>query len=175
MLAARLAFAPDPLAVPSLKIDAPAPWFSRWVLRCILDFTGGERPIAYGKNQFERPKTHSRLTMSTSLRNIGANALSILTSDVMNRATSFVVYAMVARKLGAFEFGQMSLALSLFYVFQVSAVAGLKILIVRDVAKDQSRTRLYFKNGCAIVAASSFASVVLLSLFIRLMHYSPAT
>jgi len=113
--------------------------------------------------------------MSISLRNIGGNALSILTSDVMNRATSFVLYAMVARHLGTFEFGQLSLAFSLFYLFQVSAVAGLKILIVRDVAKDQSQTRLYFKNGCAIVAASSFASVVLLSLFIRLMRYSPAT
>jgi len=113
--------------------------------------------------------------MSISLRNIGGNALSILTSDVMNRATSFVLYAMVARHLGAFEFGQLSLAFSLFYVFQVSAVAGLKILIVRDVAKDQSRTRLYFKNGCAIVALSSFASLVLLFLFVRLMHYSSAT
>src|SRR2546429_9205226 len=107
--------------------------------------------IAYGKNQFERPKTHSRLTMSTSLRNIGANALSILTSDVMNRATSFVVYAMVARKLGAFEFGQMSLALSLFYIFQIFAVSGVKTLLIREVAKDRSQTRKYFVNGCLIV------------------------
>jgi len=113
-----------------------------------------------GADNFTSSRT---LPMSISLRNIGGNALSILSSDVMNRATSFVLYAMVARHLGTFEFGQLSLAFSLFYVFQVSAVAGLKILIVRDVAKDQSRTRLYFKNGCAIVAASSFASVVLLS------------
>ena len=93
--------------------------------------------------------------MNVSLRTIGANALSILTSDVLNRATSFVLYAMVARHLGAFEFGRLSLALSLFYVFQVSAVAGLKTLIVREVAKDRSRTRLYFNNGCAIVAVSN--------------------
>src|SRR5260370_27302699 len=112
---------------------------------------------------------------SSSLGNSGGDGVWIVASEVMNRATSFVLYAMVARHLGTFEFGQLSLAFSLFYVFQVSAVAGLKILIVRDVAKDQSRTRLYFKNSCAIVAASSFASVVLLSLFIRLMHYSPAT
>lgn len=66
--------------------------------------------------------------MSISLQGIGANALAILTSDVMNRATSFVVYAMVARRLGAFAFGQMSLALSLFYVFQIFAVSGVKTL-----------------------------------------------
>src|ERR1700676_5548808 len=113
--------------------------------------------------------------MSMNLRSVGGNALSILTSDVLNRAASFVLYAMVARRLGAFEFGQMALALSLFYMFQVSAVAGLKILIVRQVAKDQSQTRMYFNNGCAIVAFSSFASLAALFLLVRLMHYSPAT
>jgi O-antigen/teichoic acid export membrane protein len=113
--------------------------------------------------------------MSMNLRSVGGNALSILTSDVLNRAASFVLYAMVARHLGAFEFGQMALALSLFYMFQVSAVAGLKFLIVRQVAKDRSQTRLYFNNGCAIVAVSSFVSLAALFLFVRLMHYSPAT
>src|SRR5207247_10755537 len=122
-----------------------------------VEVIGGERPISYGENECERPKTHSRLTMSTSLRDIGANALSILTSDVMNRATSFVVYAMVARKLGAFEFRQMSLALSLFYIFQIFAVSGVKTLLIREVAKDRSQTRKYFVNGCMIVGIMSRA------------------
>src|SRR5258708_32401113 len=84
--------------------------------------------------------------MSISLRKIGGNALSILTSDVMNRATSFVVYALVARRLGTFEFGQLSLALSLFYTFQVFAVAGGKTLIVSRVAQGRSPTSFDFIN-----------------------------
>jgi O-antigen/teichoic acid export membrane protein len=113
--------------------------------------------------------------MNLTLRNVGANALSILTSDVLNRATSFVLYAMVARHLGAFEFGQLSLALTLFYVFQVSALAGLKTLIVRQVAKERSETGLYFINGCAIVVFSSLLSLGVLCAFVRLLHYPPAT
>lgn len=113
--------------------------------------------------------------MNVSLRTIGANALSILTSDVLSRATSFVLYAMVARHLGAIEFGRLSLALSLFYVFQVSAVAGLKTLIVREVAKDRSQTRLYFNNGCTIVAVSSLVSLTALYFFLHIMHYSAET
>jgi O-antigen/teichoic acid export membrane protein len=113
--------------------------------------------------------------MSLPLRNIGGNALSILTSDVMNRATSFVLYAMVARKLGAFEFGQLSLALTLFYVFQVSAVTGLKVLIVRQVARNRSQTRLYFVNCCMIVVFSSLLSLAVLYAFAHLLHYPPAT
>jgi len=113
--------------------------------------------------------------MSISLRKIGGNALSILTSDVMNRATSFVVYALVARRLGTFEFGQLSLALSLFYTFQVFAVAGGKTLIVRQVAKDRSQTRMYFVNGCMSVSLASFVSLGALFTFLRLAHYASST
>jgi O-antigen/teichoic acid export membrane protein len=113
--------------------------------------------------------------MTLSLRKTGSNALSILTSDVMNRATSFVLYAMVARHLGAQEFGQLTLAFTLFYVFQVFAVAGLKTLIIRQVAKDHTQTRLYFINGCVIVALTSFSSLLVLLGFVRLMHYPPST
>ena len=113
--------------------------------------------------------------MVFSLRKVGANALSILTSDVMNRAASFVIYAMVARHLGAEEFGQLALAFSLFYLFQIFAIAGLKVLIIREVAKDRSLTRLYFFNSCAILAASSLVSVSALLLVLRLLHYAPST
>src|SRR2546430_3707674 len=109
--------------------------------------------------------------MSSSLRNIGANALSILTSDVMNRATSFVIYAMVARKFGAFEFGQMSLALSLFYIFLIFAVAGLKTLLIREGAKDRSQTQKYLVNGCLIVGVMSLASLGAGFGFVRALHY----
>src|SRR6201981_3128802 len=120
-------------------------------------------------------RPNPRLTMSISLRNIGANALSILTSDVMNRATSFVVYAMVARRLGAFAFGQMSLALSLFYVFQIFAVSGVKTLLIREVATDCSETRKYFVNGCLIVVVMSLASLAGLFGFVRAVDYTGGT
>src|ERR1700732_5435586 len=113
--------------------------------------------------------------MILNLRKAGANALSILTSDVMNRATSFVMYALVARRLGAQEFGQLSLAFSLFYMFQVFAIAGLKVLVIRQVAKDRSQTSLYFINACMIVAVSSFSSAVALFAFVHLMHYPAST
>lgn len=113
--------------------------------------------------------------MSLNLRKAGVNALSILTSDAMNRVTSFVLYALVARHLGTHEFGQLSLALTLFYIFQVLAVAGLKTLTIRQVTKDRAQARRYFINGSAIVAFSSFSSLALLFVFVRLMHYPADT
>ena len=113
--------------------------------------------------------------MVFSLRKVGGNALSILTSDVMNRAASFVIYAMVARHLGAQDFGQLALAFSMFYMFQIFAIAGLKVLIIREVAKDRALTRLYFVNSCGILAVSSALSLSTLFVFLRLMHYAPST
>lgn len=113
--------------------------------------------------------------MVFSLRKVSGNALSILTSDVMNRAASFVIYAMVARHLGAQEFGQLALAFSLFYMFQIFAIAGLKVLVIREVAKDRALTRLYFFNSCVILGVSSLVSLSALFAFLRLMHYSAST
>ena len=110
-----------------------------------------------------------------SLRRIARNAVSILTSDVLNRATTFVMYALVARHLGPFQFGQLSLALTLFYTFQVLAVAGLKTLIVREVAKHREQTDRYLVNGSLVVIFFSFLALGLMALFVKLMGYAPET
>jgi hypothetical protein len=47
------------------------------------------------------------------------------------QALSDVLYALVAHHLSALAFGQMSLALTLSYTFQIVAVAGTKALIIR--------------------------------------------
>ena len=109
------------------------------------------------------------------MRRILGNAVSILTSDVVNRGTTFLLYALVARHMGAFEFGQFSLALTLFYTFQVVAVAGLKTLIVREVARDRAKTDAYLINGSAVVVASCLLSIASLLLFVRLMGYARET
>jgi O-antigen/teichoic acid export membrane protein len=110
-----------------------------------------------------------------NLRQVSGNALSILSSDVMNRLTSFVLYALVARHLGGREFGQLSLALTLFYAFQVFALSGLKPVTIREVATHPTRTSAYFVNGCVLVILSSSLLIALLWGFVRLMHYSAAT
>jgi len=109
------------------------------------------------------------------LRRILANAASVLASDVVNRGTSFVLYALVARYLGAFEFGQLSLALTLFYTFQVLTAAGLKTLVIREVAKDKEKTASYLANGALTVTATFVLSLAVLFVFVRVMGYSRPT
>src|SRR5260370_12902538 len=123
------------------------------------------------RNQIEAENFLMRL----NLRQPTGTALSLLARDVMSRMTSFVLYALLARRVGAQEFGQLTLAFTLCYTFEVFAVGGLKTLIVRQVAKNRTQTRLYFINGCVIVALSSLASIVALWSFVHLMHSPAAT
>lgn len=110
-----------------------------------------------------------------SLGRLAGNAVSLVTSDLVNRASTFVLYALVARNLGAHEFGQLSLALTYFYLAQVLAVAGLKTLITREVAKNRANTERYLVNGSLVVVVFSLLSITLLWLLVQAVGYSADT
>jgi O-antigen/teichoic acid export membrane protein len=113
--------------------------------------------------------------VKSSFRNILGNVVSMISHDIALRAATFVLYLLVGRYLGAYEFGQMSLALSLFYTFQVIAVAGLKVLITRKVTTDPASTNRYLVNGSLIALIASLFSMLLLVAFVRLLNYSEDT
>ncbi len=104
-----------------------------------------------------------------------ANAGALLTSEVSSRATTFFVYALVARYLGADDFGRFSLALTLFYLFQVVAMAGLKSLVAREVAAQPSDASRYLINGSLVVIGASVLAAAGLALFVGAMDYAGQT
>lgn len=108
-------------------------------------------------------------------RRIAANAISMLASNLTNRIAAFIVYALTARYLGTLEFGQISLGLTLFHTFQMLAVAGLKTLIMREVARDNKKSTLFLVNASAVVAFTSLLSVLAMNIFAVLLQYSGST
>lgn len=103
------------------------------------------------------------------------NAALLLGSDVASRASTFVMYALVGRHLGTVEFGQLALALSLFYVFHVLAGAGLKTLVTREVTRNHGAASDYFGNGALVILLSSALSIAGLLAFVRMAGYSADT
>lgn len=110
-----------------------------------------------------------------SIKRIAGNAASILTSNIIGRAISFVTYALVARFLGAFQFGQLSLAVALFSTFQFISVAGLSTITTREVAKNRSHTERYFVNASVAVLFTSAVSMIVLLVIVRILDYAPDT
>ena len=101
--------------------------------------------------------------------------MAIATSDVLNRGTTFLIYIIVARKLGTVAFGQMSLALTFFYSFQVIAVFGMQTLITRDVAKSHESASRHLANGALVALLTGFAAMALMGGTAWAFGYSPDT
>jgi O-antigen/teichoic acid export membrane protein len=111
----------------------------------------------------------------TSGRKLVSNAISILASDVVNRASTFVLYVLVGHYLGPRAFGQFSIALALFYIFQVVSGAGMKTFVTRQVARDRTTTDAYLLNGSVVVAFFFLVSIAVLALFVAAMGYPADT
>ncbi|TWU34939.1 colanic acid exporter [Novipirellula artificiosorum] len=101
--------------------------------------------------------------------------MSLLTSDVLNKATTFVIYLLVARYHGPRAFGQLSLGLMLFYVFQVFATAGLPTIVTRAIAQHSGRTDRYCANGLAAGALAGILSMLALFALAFSMRYDRDT
>lgn len=114
-------------------------------------------------------------SLSEAIQKLGVNSLAILTSDVITRASTLLVYVLVGRYGGDQDFGQLSLGMMLLYTFHVFAVAGLPTLLVRHVAPHPGIARRDLIHG--YVAALIPAGLSLLSMiaFTMVMNYSAAT
>ena len=106
-----------------------------------------------------------------AVRRIAVNMTALLTSDVLNRAATFAVYAMVARYCGPKAFGQLSLGLMLLYTFQVFASAGLPTLITREIAKIPNQSGRYFANASMIALGTSLISLTALWMLTVISRY----
>lgn len=106
-----------------------------------------------------------------AVRRVVVNIASLLTSDIVSKAATFAVYALVARRCGPRPFGQLSLGLTLLYTFQVFAAAGLPTLITREIAKHRSSSGRYFANASLIAVGSFVLSLIALALFVFASRY----
>lgn len=117
------------------------------------------------------PKYSSHPLLGSLLR----NSAFLLVNDILTRATTFVLYALIARFLGAYQFGQLSLALTILFTFQTLAPAGLKLLTTREVAENPKNTDRYLVNGSLIALFFSLLSYLILWLVMLILDYSADT
>jgi O-antigen/teichoic acid export membrane protein len=106
---------------------------------------------------------------------LATNAASVLASDVTNRAATFAVYLLVARFLGSHELGQLSLALTFFYLGQVLAIASLRTLLTRELSRTPERAPEYATAAALVAGGASLGSLLLLTAAVLVLGYSAGT
>lgn len=110
-----------------------------------------------------------------ALFRVAGNAASLLTTDLLNKATTFVIYALTARYLGAQAFGQFSLGLLLVYVFQVFASVGLPNLLTREIAQRPARGPRLVAGGLVAAGLTSLLAMLAMMGTAVVMHYDRGT
>lgn len=109
------------------------------------------------------------------IQKLGLNSIAILTSDVMTRASTLVLYMLIGRYGDKDHFGQLSLGLMLLYTFHVFAVAGLPTLLVRKVARAPQRARSIWYHGYVAAIFPACLSLGAMASFTWFMSYSWST
>ena len=94
---------------------------------------------------------HSGRRSSRILLNAGFRALA----DIGSKIATAALYVVVARKLGASEFGIFIFALAFVGLVTAIGTFGQDIVLVREVARDHRRLEEYFSN--AMVSRAMFS------------------
>lgn len=89
------------------------------------------------------------------------NVISLLLRELVNKGALLIMVFFIARLLGKAELGQYTLALTVSQILFFATDLGLNTLLVREVAKDNSRASEYLFNfGVVNFIVSAFTLVL---------------
>lgn len=88
-------------------------------------------------------------------RRILLNASYRSLADIGGKLSSFALYIVMARKLGASEFGVFTFSLTFVALVTVPASFGQDSLLTREVSKDPTKAGLYYANTIGLKLALS--------------------
>ena len=108
---------------------------------------------------------------SGPLRRVVGAVGSLLTNTVVERATRFLTFAVVARSLGAQSLGQLSLAIALMQLVGRLVVVGIPALATREVARDPQTTRFFVVRGSLIALGASLIGYAGMVAFLAVASY----
>ena len=103
------------------------------------------------------------------------NTFYLLGASTYQKLLSFIYLVLLARFLGVENFGKYSFAFSFAVMFSVFLDFALSIVMNREIARDQSKTKQYLNNILGFKIFSSLAVFILISFLINLLHYPPLT
>jgi O-antigen/teichoic acid export membrane protein len=106
---------------------------------------------------------------------VARNALFLLAGQIATAALSFGITAVLARHLGAEDYGVLFLAASLVQSALVLADLGQEYYVVRAVAKDRGAAATLLGTGLVLRVLAALAAYSLLMVLVSVLGYPAAT
>lgn len=105
----------------------------------------------------ERAAPEATLVERTDSQRYAHNAVWLLVGEVGGKVASLVFVVIVARSLGATQYGYFSFALSYAGIFLLFGAWGIRAALLRDLARDRDRISELFASG--LVLRTAFGAV----------------
>ncbi len=106
---------------------------------------------------------------------MGKNTFHYTLALVFQKVLGFVFFALVARVLGVEDTGLYVFALSFTTMFSVLADLGFAPVLIREIAKDKSKTQDLFSQVFSVKIIMSLITYGIVVLFINLLDYPTLT
>jgi len=100
------------------------------------------------------------------------NVVSLQIAQILTKVISITFVAFAARYFGVAGFGQWSLVLLFLSFFGLLSDFGLDTLVIRDIARDPSRSSKYLRNILGIKLISSVLISALMIVVVRAVGYT---
>ncbi len=108
----------------------------------------------------------------SQLKTIGKNSAALLIAQILSYVLAFFYTLYMARYLGADGFASISLAISLTGIFGILVDMGLNTLLIREVARDKSKTNSFISNTALMKIFLSLFTLGAIYVFVNLSGYS---
>ena len=95
------------------------------------------------------------------------NSIFLLATEISTKLLGLVLFALVARHLGAAEVGLYAFAIAVANLFVIAPKFGFERLVQKEVGRDTSLLYAYFREISVIKAGVSLCALILLWLFLR--------
>lgn len=106
----------------------------------------------------------------SSANTIAKNTGFLLSVEVVDKALSFFLIALITRYLGNIEFGKYSFAFSFLSLFLIMSNPGAVIYLFREVAKDKTQSKNLFGN---VVALRGIITIIVFLFAAAIIRYWP--
>lgn len=111
----------------------------------------------------DRPGDPTRLDPSESsgARAFASNAFWMLLSDLFSKVASFILVVIIARGLGAEEYGYFNFAVSFVPIFLFLGTLGVDVEVFRAIARERERLSRVFASGLVLRVVFGLLAVLL--------------
>lgn len=106
---------------------------------------------------------------------IGRNTITLLSASVVQKATAFVYFALIARWAGVEDTGKYFFALSWTLLFSVLTDMGLTPVLIREAAKSPEKSKKLLSQVFTLKIPLTLAATAIVIGGVWLMRYPPVT